>query len=85
MVLGHEVSGEIVEIGSDVDGLSIGQLVAISSSCPCKACEYCLCAQPNDCENMRFYGIAMPFPHIQGAFQKSIVADVSQCALADGL
>ena len=34
---------------------------------------------------MRFYGSAMPFPHIQGAFQQSIVADVSQCAPADGL
>jgi L-idonate 5-dehydrogenase len=34
---------------------------------------------------MRFYGSAIPFPHIQGAFQQSIVADVSQCAPADGL
>lgn len=85
MVLGHEVSGEIVEIGLDVEGLSIGQLVAISPSRPCKACEYCLRGQPNHCENMRFYGSAMPFPHIQGAFQQSIVADANQCAPADGL
>ena len=85
MVLGHEVSGEIVDIGSDVEGLRIGQLVAISPSRPCKACEYCLRAQLNHCENMRFYGSAMPFPHIHGAFQQSIVADVSQCAPADGL
>jgi L-idonate 5-dehydrogenase len=85
MVLGHEVSGEIVEIGSDVEGLCIGQLVAISPSRPCKACEYCLRGQPNHCENMRFYGSAMPFPHIQGAFQQTIVADASQCAPADGL
>ena len=31
------------------------------------------------CLNMRFYGSAMPFPHIQGAFQEAIVADASQC------
>jgi L-idonate 5-dehydrogenase len=85
MVLGHEVSGEIAEIGSDVEGLSIGQLVAISPSRPCKAREYCLRARLNHCENMRFYGSAMPFPHIRGAFQQSIVAEVSQCALAGGL
>ena len=77
MVLGHEVSGEIAEIGSDVEGLSIGQLVAISPSRPCKAREYCLRARLNHCKNMRFYGSAMPFPHIRGAFQQSIVAEVS--------
>jgi L-idonate 5-dehydrogenase len=34
---------------------------------------------------MRFYGSAMPFPHIQGAFRQMLVADASQCAVADGL
>ena len=34
---------------------------------------------------MRFYGSAMPFPHIQGAFQEWLVADAAQCAIADGL
>jgi L-idonate 5-dehydrogenase len=34
---------------------------------------------------MRFYGSAMPFPHIQGAFQQVLVADASQCVPADGL
>ena len=34
---------------------------------------------------MRFYGSAMPFPHIQGAFREVLVADASQCVPADGL
>ncbi len=34
---------------------------------------------------MRFYGSAMPFPHIQGAFRESLVADAIQCVPADGL
>lgn len=34
---------------------------------------------------MRFYGSAMPFPHIQGAFREVLVADATQCAPADGL
>jgi L-idonate 5-dehydrogenase len=34
---------------------------------------------------MRFYGSAMPFPHIQGAFREYITADARQCALAEGL
>ena len=39
----------------------------------------------NQCMNMRFYGSAMPFPHIQGAFREHLVADASQCVAADGL
>jgi hypothetical protein len=34
---------------------------------------------------MRFYGSAMPFPHIQGAFSEVLVAHARQCAPADGL
>ncbi len=34
---------------------------------------------------MRFYGSAMPFPHIQGAFCDFLVADARQCAIATGL
>jgi L-idonate 5-dehydrogenase len=34
---------------------------------------------------MRFYGSAMPFPHIQGAFRQMLVADARQCVPADGL
>ncbi|MEP1961947.1 L-idonate 5-dehydrogenase [Tateyamaria sp.] len=85
MVLGHEVSGHITALGAGVTGLSVGQLVAISPSRPCKNCTYCDAALYNHCLNMRFYGSAMPFPHIQGAFRQVLVADASQCAPADGL
>jgi L-idonate 5-dehydrogenase len=85
MVLGHEVAGVIDTLGEGVDTLAEGQLVAVSPSRPCNACEYCHEGRPNHCLNMRFYGSAMPFPHIQGAFQEWLVADVSQCAVADGL
>jgi L-idonate 5-dehydrogenase len=85
MVLGHEVSGYITALGEGVTGLSEGQLVAVSPSRPCGACSYCRQAMFNHCLNMRFYGSAMPFPHIQGAFREVLVADASQCAPADGL
>lgn len=85
MVLGHEVAGVIETLGEGVDALTIGQLVAVSPSRPCGTCEYCREGRPNHCLNMRFYGSAMPFPHIQGAFQEWLVADVAQCAVADGL
>ena len=85
MVLGHEVAGEIISIGADVETFKPGQLVSISPSRPCHCCEYCLRGQQNHCLNMRFYGSAMPFPHIQGAFQQHLIADAAQCVLAEGL
>ncbi|MCF1460399.1 L-idonate 5-dehydrogenase [Agrobacterium vitis] len=85
MILGHEVSAYVETLGAGVTGLEIGQLVAVSPSRPCHTCAYCQEGLHNQCINMRFYGSAMPFPHIQGAFRQSLVADASQCVVADGL
>lgn len=79
MVLGHEVSGVVEDVGADVRGLNAGDLVAVSPSRPCGVCKYCQQGLQNHCLNMRFYGSAMPFPHIQGAFRETLVADQAQC------
>lgn len=85
MVLGHEVSGHIVSVGDGVTGLQPGDLVAVSPSRPCGHCKYCAEGLRNHCLNMRFYGSAMPWPHIDGAFQQVINADASQCVPASGI
>ena len=85
MVLGHEVSGHITKLGSNVNNLSIGQLVSVSPSRPCNKCEFCLEGIQNHCSNMKFFGSAMPFPHIQGAFRETLIAESFQCIPADGL
>ncbi|MEX0347648.1 MAG: L-idonate 5-dehydrogenase [Rhizobiaceae bacterium] len=85
MVLGHEVAGRVVDAGSAVKGINVGDLVAVSPSRPCGECRFCVENLQNQCLNMRFYGSAMPFPHIQGAFRQRLVADASQCVVANGL
>ena len=86
MILGHEVAGTIKALGSGVSGFTIGERVAVSPSRPCNACDYCLKGQQNHCLNMRFYGSAMPMPHIQGAFRQRLVAESWQChKVADGV
>ena len=85
MILGHEVSGHVAEVGPGVEGLETGDLVAVSPSRPCGACRFCGEGLHNQCLNMRFYGSAMPFPHVQGAFREELIADASQCVRADGL
>lgn len=83
MILGHEVAGTIKALGEGVSGLSVGDRVAVSPSRPCNECEYCLKGQQNHCLNMRFYGSAMPMPHIQGAFRQRLVAQAWQCHRVD--
>ncbi len=85
MILGHEVSGHVARLGAGVEGLEVGQLVAISPSRPCGACRFCREGLHNHCLDMRFYGSAMPFPHIQGAFSQSLTVDARQCVPAEGL
>ena len=86
MILGHEIAGTIKALGSGVSGLAVGDRVAVSPSRPCNECDYCLKGQQNHCLNMRFYGSAMPMPHIQGAFRQRLVAEAWQChKVADGV
>jgi L-idonate 5-dehydrogenase len=86
MILGHEVAGTIMALGEGVSGLNVRDRVAISPSRPCNACVYCLRGQQNQCLNMRFYGSAMPMPHIQGAFRQRLIAEAWQCyQIADGV
>ncbi|MCK4614153.1 MAG: alcohol dehydrogenase catalytic domain-containing protein, partial [Thermoplasmata archaeon] len=42
LVLGHEIAGDIVEIGSEVKGYRIGDRVFVSHHVPCNTCHYCL-------------------------------------------
>ena len=86
MVLGHEVSGVVDALGPGVTGFTPGQRIAISPSRPCGHCTYCQQGLHNHCLDMRFYGSAMRFPHIQGAFRQRLVILASQAhALPEGL
>ncbi|QCI64777.1 L-idonate 5-dehydrogenase [Phreatobacter stygius] len=78
MILGHEIAGVVDAVGPAVVALKPGDRVAVSPSRPCGQCRYCREGRHNHCLNMRFYGSAMPFPHIQGAFREVLVCDAVQ-------
>ncbi|GAB4538395.1 MAG: zinc-dependent dehydrogenase [Thermodesulfovibrionia bacterium] len=50
VVLGHEVTGEIIDIGEGVDGFKKGDRVFVSHHVPCNACHYCLNGHHTACE-----------------------------------
>ncbi|MBN8892233.1 MAG: L-idonate 5-dehydrogenase [Rhodospirillales bacterium 70-18] len=83
MVLGHEVAGEVVEVGAAVTAVRPGQMVAVNPSLPCNACRFCLAGQQQHCLDMRFYGSAMRNPHVDGGFRQMLVCDESQAVPAD--
>lgn len=51
-VLGHEMTGEIVEIGENVKNFKIGDRVFVSHHVPCNECRYCLDGRHTVCETL---------------------------------
>jgi L-iditol 2-dehydrogenase len=52
LVLGHEITGEIVEIGKGVEHYNIGDRVFVSHHVPCNTCRYCLHGLHTVCETL---------------------------------
>ncbi len=53
-ILGHECAGVIVDIGKNVQNLSIGDKVAVEPGVPCGKCEFCLHGKYNLCSDLVF-------------------------------
>ena len=53
-LFGHELSGDIVAVGSAVDNFHVGQRVVAANSAPCGECLYCRRNAENLCENLLF-------------------------------
>lgn len=56
LILGHECSGVIVEMGAKVEGHMIGEHVVVEPGVPCGRCHECRTGRYNFCDHMRFMG-----------------------------
>jgi glutathione-independent formaldehyde dehydrogenase len=52
MVLGHEITGEIIEMGSDVEYMKVGDLVSVPFNVACGRCRTCKEQQTGVCLNV---------------------------------
>jgi 2-desacetyl-2-hydroxyethyl bacteriochlorophyllide A dehydrogenase len=52
----HEVVGIVRELGSDADGVLVGDRVTVEPTLPCGVCKMCVTDRRNLCESMRFFG-----------------------------
>lgn len=79
LVLGHELSGVVVEAGASVTNISVGTRVSIDPSMPCRVCRYCRAGRHNLCENLRFVGTAATYPHISGGLGEFVAIACENC------
>jgi len=70
LVLGHEFSGEVVEVGAQVREIEPGMRVAVEPGVPCGKCEACLTGKYNICPEVKFCGT----PPVDGAYQEFYAA-----------
>ncbi len=57
--LGHELAGEVVEVGSQVRKLKKGDFVSSETHIPCDTCIQCLTGQRHICNNLKILGVDM--------------------------
>lgn len=69
LVLGHEASGRVFELGDGVTHLRVGQRVAIEPGVPCSRCAQCRAGRYNLCPEVRF----LATPPVDGAFTQYLV------------
>jgi (R,R)-butanediol dehydrogenase/meso-butanediol dehydrogenase/diacetyl reductase len=68
ITLGHELSGAVVEVGSGVADIQVGDRVAVRSTLPCYQCYYCRRGRYVLCSTLATIGIAA-----DGGFAQYIV------------
>ena len=74
-VLGHEAAGVVVELGSDVKNLKIGDKVALEPGKTCGCCEFCRTGQYNLCPDVIFFAT----PPVDGVFQEYVAHEAGLC------
>jgi L-iditol 2-dehydrogenase len=73
IVMGHEASGIIEDLGASVAGFKIGDRVVFNSTLYCGKCHYCRRGQQNMCTEGKVYGVSCDSYRLQGAMAEFIV------------
>jgi L-iditol 2-dehydrogenase len=78
-VLGHEIAGEIVELGEGVTGWAVGDAVQVIAAIPCGRCPDCLRGRMTICPNQESMGY-----HYDGGFAEYMIVPAKVLAV-DGV
>ncbi|HHT24879.1 MAG TPA: zinc-binding alcohol dehydrogenase family protein [Clostridiaceae bacterium] len=73
-IIGHEFCGRVVEVGSDVTNVSIGDIVAVDPVNSCGKCDACTGGHHNVCEFLEVSGV-----HRDGGFSEYYLSKEDNC------
>ena len=74
-VLGHELAGDVVEVGKHVTHIKVGDPVTIEDMVRCGTCYACRINQPNFCDNLDEVGFS-----INGGFAEYVRVPARNCS-----
>ncbi len=81
--VGHEGAGTVVEIGSAVKNVKVGDEIAIEPAMPCWNCDQCNVGRPHTCRNLKFLGCP---GQAEGCLSEYLVMPETSCfKLADNM
>jgi L-iditol 2-dehydrogenase len=72
IIMGHEASGTISQLGENVLNWKIGDRVTFDSTISCGECFYCMRGDVNLCENRRVLGVSCDDYRQNGAFAEFV-------------
>ena len=71
IILGHEVAGQVVQVGTDVTNVDVGDRVAIEPGTPCRNCHECMAGRYHLCPALVF----LAPPPYDGALLEKLTID----------
>ncbi len=74
LIPGHEFSGEVVEVGGEVDYIQVGDRVAVDPNLDCGHCDFCRREEANHCSNWQGIGVT-----VNGGFAEYCAAPAKAC------
>jgi D-arabinitol dehydrogenase (NADP+) len=77
---GHEIAGEVVEVGAEVEGVVVGDLVTFDNTAACGHCDECRRARPAFCRHLIAQGVNAP-----GGFAEYVVTRADRCFVVNDL
>ncbi len=72
IIMGHEASGTVEKLGSEVSGWSLGAAVTFDSMISCGACEFCRAGAINLCDQRRVFGVSCEEFRQDGAYAEFV-------------
>jgi 2-desacetyl-2-hydroxyethyl bacteriochlorophyllide A dehydrogenase len=79
-ILGHELAGEVAELGPDTTGLNVGDIVTVMPYIECGDCVACRTGKTNCCTQMSVLGV-----HQDGGMREYMTVPVDHLLPTEGL